>query len=305
MLVVALLAGTAAAFALTQGLKLQKSPIFGTDVDAVFSPVCDCEPEDRVALIEFKLREPDRLDVAIVEGDEVVRTIETARRYAAGPVAIEWDGRDDAGTVLPEGDYQPRIRLREARQTITLPNSITIDVTPPSLEDVSLPPTVFSPDGDGRRDLLTVRYRLSEPGRGELFVNGTRRWLTRFPRTEETIRWTGKVGGRPLRQGTYAVQLAAFDRAGNRTQRTAPVRVTIRYIALGRKRIQVVAGSQLAVRVSSDARRLRWRLGARSGLTTPGTLRLRAPLQPGRFTLTLSANGHTVRAAVFVREPAS
>lgn len=305
MLVVALLAGTAAAFALTQGLKLQKSPIVGTDVDPVLSPVCDCEPQDRVAVIEFKLREADRLDVSIVDGDEVVRTIETGRRYAQGPVSIEWDGRDDAGAVLPEGDYQPRVRLREARQTITLPNPITIDVTPPTLEGVSLRPTVFSPDGDRRNDLVTVRYRLSEPGRGELFVDGTRRWLTRFPRTEETIRWTGKVDGRSLRQGTYSVQLAAFDRAGNRAERTAPRRVTVRYIALGRRSISVGAGAQLAVRVSSDARRLRWRLGERSGFATPGTLRLRAPLQPGRFTLTLSANGHAARAAVFVREPAS
>jgi hypothetical protein len=30
---------------------------------------------------------------------------------------------------------------------------------------------------------------------------------------------------------------------------------------------------------------------------------LRAPLQKGQFTLTVSANGHSARAAVFVLEP--
>jgi len=301
VLVVALLAATAAAFALTQGLKNQPAGIFGTDVDPVFSPVCGCDTE--TASIAFKLREPDRLDVAIVDGsDRVVRTIERDREYEQGPVEIEWDGRDDAGQVLPEGEYKPRIRLRDDRTTYTLPNPIRIDVTPPKLELVTRP-TVISPDGDGRGDRATFRYRLDEPGRAMLFVNGRRRWLTRFPRTEDSVVWNGKVGGRALPPGTYSVRLAAFDPAGNISARTPPIQVVIRYVALGRKRITVTAGARFALRVSSDASQVRWSLGGRTGLARPGTLRLRAPLQQGRFTLTISANGHSARAAVLVLEP--
>jgi hypothetical protein len=302
VLVVALLAATAAAFALTQGLKLQKSPIFGTRVQRVFSPVCNCRTD--TARIAFKLRKADRIDVSIVDGSEVVRTIERGRSYPKGPVVIEWDGRDDAGRILPEGEYKPRIRVRGEHQTITLPNPITIDVTPPVLQDVRVQPRVFSPDGDGRRDRVTVSYRLNEPGKGALVVNGKRQGLgTRFPRTQETIVWTGKVDGRPVPPGVYTLQLVAFDPAGNRTGRTPPIRVAVRYVALGRNRIPVAAGAPFAVRVSSDAERVRWTLGGRSGFARPGTLRLRAPLQKGRFTLTVAANGHTARAAVFVREP--
>ena len=118
VLVVALLAATAAAFALTQGLKLQKSPIFGTQVPfREFSPVCDCDKAE--APISFRLREADRLDVEIVEGDRVVRTIERGRSYPQGLVEVAWDGRGDAGEVLPEGEYRPRIRLRAAHQSQT------------------------------------------------------------------------------------------------------------------------------------------------------------------------------------------
>lgn len=301
MLVVALLAATAAAFALTQGLKLQKSPIFGTRVQPVFSPVCDCPKQ--TARIAFKLRKADRLDISIVDGGEVVRTIERGKRYPKGPVVIRWDGRDDAGRILPEGDYRPRIHVRSEHQTITLPNPIRIDVTPPVIHDVTVRPRVISPDGDRRSDKLTVHYRLSEDGRGVLFVNGKRRALTRFPRTDETIVWNGKVRGRPVRQGVYAIQLLAFDQAGNRSARTPAIPIAVRYVALGRDRITAVAGAPFAVRVSSDAVRVRWTLGGRSGFARPGTLRLLAPLQKGRFTLTVSANGHTARAAVFVREP--
>ena len=251
VLVVALLAATAAAFALTQGLKLQKSPIFGTRVQPVFSPVCECDRE--TALIAFKLRKSSRLDVSIVDGGQVVRTIEQGVGYQKGPVEIEWDGRDDAGRILPEGEYLPRVHVHNGRQTITLPNPIRIDVTPPVLEGVTLAPRVISPDGDGRSDRVTVRYGLSEPGRGLLFVNGTRRALTRFPRTEETIVWNGKAAGRPVRAGVYALQLAAFDPAGNRTDRTSAVPVVVRFVTLGRDRIPVAVGERFAVRVSSDA----------------------------------------------------
>ena len=299
---VVLLAATAAAFALTQGLKLQKSPIFGTRVPVpVFSPVCGCDKDH--AEIVFKLRKADRLDISIVDGGKVVRTIERGRRYPKGPVVIRWDGRDDAGRILPEGAYKPRVHVRGEHQTITLPNPIRIDVTPPVIQDVTVRPRVISPDGDGRKDKLTIHYRLNEDGRGVLFVNGRRRALTRFPRTRETIVWTGKVGGRPVRAGRYEVQLLAFDPAGNRSARTSPIPVTVRYVALGRNRIAALAGTPFAVRVSSDAQRVRWTLGGRSGIARPGTLRLLAPLQKGRFTLTVSANGHSARAAVFVREP--
>lgn len=304
MLVVALLAATAAAFALTQGLKNQPVAIFGTDVPRkVFSPVCRCPSE--TASIGFKLREPDRLDVAVVDGsDRVVRTIERGRVYDRGPVEIEWDGRDDAGDLLPEGEYRPRIRLRGDRTTYTLPNPIRIDVTPPRLQLISAQPKVLSPDGDRRRDRVTFRYRLSEPGRAMLLVNGKRRVLTKFPRTEDKLEWFGKLDRRALLAGTYIAQLAAFDPAGNVAERTRPIRIVIRYVALGRKRISVTAGARFALRVSADARRVRWSLAGRSGLARPGTLRLRAPLQKGRFTLTVSANGHAARAAVFVVEPA-
>jgi flagellar hook capping protein FlgD len=303
VLVVALLAATAAAFALTQGLKNQPAAIFGTRIPRpAFSPVCDCSSQ--TASITFKLRQRDQLDVAIIDGsDRVVRTIERGREYARGPVEIEWDGRDDAGEVLPEGEYKPRIHLRGDRTTYTLPNPIRIDVTAPRVERLPTRPMVISPDGDRRRDQATFRYRLSEPARGMLFVDGKRRVRKLFARTEDSIVWNGKVNGRVLAPGVHIVRLAAVDPAGNVSERIGPIQLVIRYVALGRNRINVTAGARFALRVSSDARRVRWSIAGRSGLARPGTLRLRAPLQKGRFTLTVSANGHAARAAVFVLEP--
>jgi FlgD Ig-like domain len=302
LLVVALLAATATAFALTEGLKLEPSPILGTQVDETFSPTCGC---DRArARISFRLRRADRIDVAVLNrSDEVVATPVQGRRFPAGRVVVMWNGLDAAGEPLPEGAYRPRVHLRGERRTIVLPNPIELDTTPPEIVGAGVAPRVFSPDGDRQADRLTVTYRLSEPGRALLFVNGVKRVETRFPRERDTLSWFGIVEGQAVRPGRYALALRARDPAGNLGDAIRLPVVVVRFVALGRTRVVALAGSRFAIRVSSDAGVVRWRLGGRTGTAAPGTLRLRAPAQPGRFTLTVSANGHSARAAVFVRKP--
>lgn len=300
VLVVALLAATAAAFALTEVLKLQKSPITGTNVAPVLSPVCVCPTEE--AAIRFKLRERDVLDVSIIDGGgEVVRTVARGRAVPAGRVSLAWDGRDDDGIVLPEGEYRPRVHLREANFTIDMPNEMRIDVTPPVVESYEVAPRVFSPDGDGRVDRVRVTYALDEDARGLLFVNGERRGLNRFAGPEGRFVWNGRENGQALPTGVYGLTVSARDPAGNVAEQTQPTPVVIRFVTLGRTRIEVVAGARFGVRVSSDAAAVRWGLAGRGGVVPPGTLRLTAPLQKGRFTLVVTANGYAARAAVFVR----
>ena len=301
MLVVALLAGTAAAFALTEGLKLQPAPIFAVSVPRkVFSPVCGCETAS--ATISFRLRESDVLDVSVVDADDdIVATLVRGERFPAGHVELEFTGRDDDDLVLPEGEYRPRVHLRQDKVTTVMPNPMRVDVTPPVVEEWEARPRVLSPDGDRRADVLTVGYRISEPAKGLLFVAGRQRVEKRFARTEDVLKWSGRVDGRGFRPGTYELALGAKDPAGNLAARTRPVPLRIRYVALGRPRVTAIAGRRFAIRVSSDAERVRWQLGSRSGSARPGTFRIRAPRQKGRYTLVVFANGHRARAAVFVR----
>jgi hypothetical protein len=302
--VAVLLLATGAAFAYAEKLKLTRSPIFGTQVEnKVFSPVCEC-PSD-VTAITFRLREADRMTVEIVRAGEVVRELVRNRPEGRGRLLVVWDGRDDAGRVVAEGTYRPRVRLLEQRRTITLPNPIRVDVTRPVVERMTVRPRLISPDGDGRRDRVRLRYALSEPAQVSLYVDGVQRGLKRGRQTEGVVEWNGRIGGRPVRKGSYALTLGARDLAGNAARRPQPRAVLVRYVALGRDRIQTRVGARFAVLVLTDARRVEWRLGARSGTARRGTLRLRAPLVPGRFTLTVTANGNAARAAVLVQGPES
>jgi hypothetical protein len=81
--------------------------------------------------------------------------------------------------------------------------------------------------------------------------------------------------------------------------------VRIRFLDLGRERVETTPGGRFAILVLTQARTVDWRLGGRSGTARPGTLRLRAPVAPGRYTLRVEANGHVRHAAVVVRRAAS
>jgi hypothetical protein len=300
VLVAALLAATAAAFVYTEQLKLTPSPILGTRVDKLFSPVCECETD--AATIFFRLREADRLTAEIIDSrGTVVRELVRNRREARGPVELQWDGRDEQGVVVREGSYRPRIHLTRDRRTIVLPNRIRVDTTRPRVELLSLRPRVFSPDGDRRRDSVTARYRVDEPASVVLYVDGVRRVRKRGTRTEGLVRWPGTTAGPLLAEGTYGISLGARDLAGNLAVPTPERRVLARYVSLGRHRIVVAPGGRFAVLVLSHAATIEWRLGARSGTTRPGTLRLVAPGRSGRFVLTVTANGSSERAVVVVR----
>ena len=297
LLVVALLGGTAAAFAVTQGLKTRPSPITAPRVQKVFSPQCDCAT--RVAVIRFRLRKPDRVRLDIVDGSgTVVRTLVPGRRLRRGTVTSTWNGRDDQGRFVAQGIYKPRVHLADQHRTIDLPNEMQVDTTAPRISIVSLAPRTISPNGDGRNDLIRIAYRLSEPAHAILFVDGQRVIFTRRQLERSSLDWTGNVDGLAIRPGDHRVWLAAEDRAGNMAA-TKAVRVVARYVELARHSIRAKAGTRFGVRVSAD-RRVHWRLGARRGTAAPGLLVLRAPPKPGRYTLAVTVPGHADGADLIV-----
>jgi hypothetical protein len=299
LLVVLLLGGTAAAFAVTQGLKIEPSPILAPHIDKVFSPVCDCDT--RLAAIQFRLRKPDRVQLDIVDGDgDVVRELVSGRRLRSGTVTYTWNGRDDQGRFVGEGVYKPRVHLADQHRTIDLPNEMRVDTTAPKIALVSVAPRSFSPDGDGRRDRVVVAYKASEPAHGVLLVDGTRVVFTRKQQQRSSLDWNGRVHGKVLAPGVHRLQLAAQDRAGNLSESGKPFDVLVRYVTFARDRIRAKAGTRFGVRVSADAP-VHWRLGAREGTAKPGVLVVRAPGRPGQYTLTVRVGDHVARAAVIVR----
>jgi flagellar hook assembly protein FlgD len=295
LLVVGLLGGSAAAFAVTERLKLVRSPILATKVDKVVSPTAG-----KRARISFRLRQADDVSVEIVAASgKVVRSLPRPRRRHAGLQHFFWDGRDDAGAVVKDGAYKPRVQLPNEHRTILLPNPIVVDTVGPRISRGRLNLTVFSPDGDYRHDYLLLHYRASEPSHALLYANGALVVENHAFATVGTVHWEGRENGAPLPAGRYRLELRALDEANNLGRPSRVFTVRIRFITLARHLIRVRAGGRIAVSVSTDARFYSWRLGARHGRARNRTLVLAAGA-PGRYQLVVSERGFSDRALVVV-----
>jgi hypothetical protein len=302
VIVLALLGATAAAFAVTERLKLERSPVTGTKVDRVFSPVCECARD--VAVISFKLRRRETVTVDVLDSrGRSIRTLVRMQREPAGRVSYTWDGRDNLDRIVSEGVYHPRVQLERNGRTIVLPNPIRVDTTAPRVTLVRVSPRVFSPDSDGRRDRVTATYRTDERAGVAMLIDGRQRVQTKFRRIEGKLVWFGRIDGRTVRPGTYEIRLRAVDRAGNRSMRTRAVPVRVRYVELARERIEVAAGKRFSVRVLTDARSYRWLFAGRRGVGRRQVLVLRAPEEAGSYTLYVTVGGRAARAGVDVTVP--
>lgn len=295
ILVLVLLGGTAAAFVVTEELKLEPDPIARPRLDDRFSPTCRCEQS--TARISFRLRQADRLTLTILDADgRVVRTLFDRAGFGPGNHQFGWDGRDQSGHVVREGSYRASVELDKLGRTIEFPDDIVVDTTPAELEVTRVDPRVISPDGDGRADAATIRYRANEPVNAILLVDG-RQEIKAALRKGGALVWSPK--GR--RRGSYDLSVATIDAAGNRGGRNGPYDVRIRYVNIVAEVIRARPRAGFAIRVSTDAPRYSWRLGRRSGSARVRVLRLRAPAQPGLYPLVVEVDGRRDSAVVVVR----
>jgi flagellar hook capping protein FlgD len=294
VVVLALLGCTAAAFAVTEGLKLERSPISLTKVDKVVAPDSLSHAK---ASIQFVLRKRDRVTVEIVNGnDEVVRTVARSRRQRPGLLQFTWNGRGDDGEVVPDGFYRPRVHLASERRTILLPNPIRMDATPPLVRLVSVRPRVLAPFGERR--LVRIVYQTSEPARAQLYVDGEPKTLVfRFVRSGK-IDWGGKAA-RDLSAGPHRVRLRAIDRATNLGPVSRALTIVVLGIELRPALVRVAAGRRFGFRVL-NAQRYAVHFGSLHRQHSGPLLVLRAPKQPGRYVLRVATDGHVAHAVVAV-----
>jgi len=202
-IVLLLLVGTAVAFAETERLKLKPTPIEESLVQPAFSPVCGCA--QATAAIRLRLHRADNVTVDVLDGaGNTVRVLTDDRRLPRGRTQLEWDGRDDEGSRVPDGRYSVEVRLARADRTFKLPRPTVLDTVAPTARVVAYTDEVRP------RQRVRVVYRVSEPAHGVLYVNGKRKVGPTYTKSR-----SAKLQWRPRRPGRYRLQLAAQDLAGN------------------------------------------------------------------------------------------
>jgi len=160
----------------------------------------------------------------------------TMRRSIQGdsaiPARIEFDGKDDAGKLLPEAAYTGALSVRYRNGYLSAANSpsFTLDITPPKaavqIEDKDQEPgkpAVFSPNTDSYKNQLILVQEGSDEaswiGEVRLANTGTGTPVKTFRFTgapPSRLTWDGiNDAGSLAPDGLYTYELSSTDPAGN------------------------------------------------------------------------------------------
>jgi hypothetical protein len=320
----ALAAATVGAFFVTQHLKVSTPLIAGAPMPfpADISPrQTGCKGFHSYTNFSFYLlHRADNVAVYVVDSDgTIIRTLASGRYMRRGvrnPDGLfPWNGREDNGTVAPDGTYYFRIALLRQGRTIELtktpvrvrstpPQPVVKDVTPALIPARGTPVRIYYTGDQGRLATLRI-YRTDLPGPPRLVKS-----FLSPANSSAVAHWNGLILHRPTPAGTYLVGLDVTDAACNTGHfppalppppgSTPHAGVTVRYLAAEPPLDPVPAGSSAVVYVDSRQRPYSWtleRAGARSaaahGTGRGFVLRIRVPAAgPGLYQLSLRSGAN-------------
>ena len=142
----------------------------------------------------------------------VVATIVDRVWTGAGQHTLELDG-----AALSDGTYNVVVTAR-TQAGVSVQKLIPLSVNR-TLGLVSLAPVAFSPNGDGRKDRLTLSFALTAPADVRIRVEREGRWVASpliasyLPGAQRFV-WDGARGAGPLRDGEYTAVVEASHSLG-------------------------------------------------------------------------------------------
>ncbi|GHV30474.1 cell envelope biogenesis protein OmpA [Spirochaetia bacterium] len=140
------------------------------------------------------------------------------------PAPLSWNGRDTAGAAVPDGNYRAAIEVNYAagNQSSARSRPFAVDTVAPA-GTLTTPYTLFSPNGDGRKDTLplTIRTEGDDPwtavisdSKGQEIQSWS--WTGAAP---SSVAWDGTDReGNAVPDGVYRFALSSTDEAGNSTR---------------------------------------------------------------------------------------
>ena len=285
--------------------------------------MCGGVSHRRVFVSFYLLHRSDDVDVYIVDQTgTIVRTLALGRhmrrkvRHPDGE--FTWNGRNDDGQVVPDGDYYFRVALIHQGRTVEISNSagpepIHVRTIPPRPQVTSVSPKLIpqteSADvtihytGNEHRSGVVRIWRTDLPGKPKLVKSFVTKW------SGESAIWNGEINQRPAPAGTYLVGLDVTDAACNTgrypivmppPRGTTHTGVTVRYLAAEPPLRPVPAGSSATVYVDARHQPYRWalrRAGSQQivgkGLSSSFALTVKLPSgRAGMYQLALRSGSH-------------
>ena len=163
--------------------------------------------------LTYTLSAPANVTIEVTDAiGGVVATVVDRVWTGAGQHTLDLDG-----AALPDGTYNVVV-------TAVTPAGVSVQKLIPlsvnrTLGPVSVAPLAFSPNGDGRKDRLTLTFALTAPADVRIRVEREGRWVASpllasyLPGTQRFI-WDGARGAGSLRDGEYTAVVEASGGVG-------------------------------------------------------------------------------------------
>jgi methionine-rich copper-binding protein CopC len=248
------------------------------------------------ATVTFTLTAPAAVSVDVYDGAENdVLPVLSGLRLLGGKQTVVVDG-----SSLPDGSYSIVVRaLGDDGTEVEGDAPLTVSRV---LGLVSLSAPVFSPNGDGRLDQLTVAFSLAASAEARVRVlRGTTLVATPLdaqeqPGTQRFV-WDGATPAGTIADGSYVAAVDAVTETGTTT---VMVPFAVDTVA---PRVRVVSLRPLNVFVSEPARLKITVDGAslQRDVKRRGTIRIRRPYRPRRVRVVATDRAGNVSAPVAVR----
>jgi flagellar hook assembly protein FlgD/flagellar motor protein MotB len=140
------------------------------------------------------------------------------------PPSLRWDGILDSGDIAGDGVYTFVVRASDdnGNEAVTQTYTVTVDNTPPEItvEEIAESDKIFSPDGDGNKDTLTITQSGSQEELWEAGFYNTAgvkvKTLNQNNAAPGAFTWDGTDdAGRIVPDGVYSYRIGSTDRAKN------------------------------------------------------------------------------------------
>lgn len=153
--------------------------------------------------------------------DEKGTVVWSAVAQKALPAQISWNGLSSSGSRLSDGLYSAILETESTNgsKASAVSQIFEMDSVAPQIK-VSVPYTLFSPDGDGNKDTLPVKVQSSKEEKWTATLANSKNKIVK------TFAWKGQIpsfewdgtdeSGNKVADGSYKLSFASIDAAGNK-----------------------------------------------------------------------------------------
>ncbi len=138
------------------------------------------------------------------------------------PSSFKWNGLSDEGERCSDGNYTATLQTisKNGSEALASTQPFTLDTVYPKIDSLNLPYLAFSPNEDGKKDVLKVELETSNEDLWQGSIKSSKNEVV------QNLAWQGKATsfdwngtdeeGNLVKDGTYQFEISCTDKAGNK-----------------------------------------------------------------------------------------